>query len=55
MTPQIDAAAEWREARVLYPLYMALAREFVIDVAPCQDLEIALDGPSQESLELARQ
>ena len=34
-----DLAAEWREARLLYPLYSALAREFVIDLPACDDLE----------------
>jgi len=58
MTPNsqlTELAAEWREARLLYPLYAALAREFVIDLPPCSDLEAAIDAPPQESVELARQ
>ena len=27
-----DLAAEWREARLLHPLYSALGREFVIEL-----------------------
>jgi hypothetical protein len=48
-------AAEWRAARLLYPLYAALAREFVIDLPPCRDLEAGAEAPPQKSVELARQ
>jgi hypothetical protein len=55
-TPQLsDLAAEWRDARLLYPLYAALAREFVIDLPAHSDLEAEVDAPSQESVEQARQ
>jgi hypothetical protein len=50
-----ELAAEWRDARLLYPLYAALAREFVIDLSPHSDLEAAVDAPSQESVEQSRQ
>jgi hypothetical protein len=50
-----DLAAEWREARLLHPLYSALAREFVIDLPVCSDLESGLDNAPQESVEQARQ
>ena len=50
-----ELAAEWRDARVLYPLYAALAREFVIDLPPHSDLEAGMDAPPQESVEQARQ
>src|SRR5438067_920842 len=50
-----DLAAEWREARLLHPLYSALAREFVIDLPPCTELESGIDDPTQESVEQARQ
>ena len=50
-----DLAAEWREARLLYPLYSALAREFVIDLPACDDLETGLEDPPEESVEQARQ
>jgi hypothetical protein len=55
-TPQRnELAVEWRTARLLYPLYAALAREFVIDLPPCADLAAGIDAPPQESVELARQ
>jgi len=50
-----ELAAEWRDARQLYPLYTALAREFVIDLPPHSDLEAGVDAPPQESVEQARQ
>jgi len=50
-----ELAAEWREARLLYPLYTALAREFVIDLPAHSDLEAGVDAPPQESVEQARQ
>jgi len=51
-----DLAAEWREARLLHPLYSALGREFVIELpSSCPDLESGLEGPPQESVEQARQ
>jgi len=53
--PLNELAAEWRDARLLHPLYTALAREFVIDLPHCADLEAGLDAPPQESVEAARQ
>jgi hypothetical protein len=47
--------AEWSTARVLYPTYSALAREFVIDLTPCNDLETGVTQPPQESVEQAAQ
>ena len=47
--------ADWNAARILYPTYSALAREFVIDLTPCNDLETGVDQPPQESVEQARQ
>ncbi|HEY6308399.1 MAG TPA: hypothetical protein VI488_18285 [Candidatus Angelobacter sp.] len=55
-TPNLsDLAAEWRDARLLYPLYSALAREFVIELPHHSDLEAGVDAPPQESVEQARQ
>jgi hypothetical protein len=55
-TPQLsELAAEWHEARLLYPLYAALAREFVIDLPAHSDLESGVDAPPQESVEQSRQ
>jgi len=50
-----ELAAEWRDARLLYPLYAALAREFVIELPAHSDLEAGVDAPPQESVEQARQ
>jgi hypothetical protein len=47
--------AQWKTARVLYPTYSALAREFVIDLNPCADLEVGTDTPPRESVEQASQ
>lgn len=47
--------AQWNTARVLYPTYSALAREFVIDLEPCADLEAGSDTPPRESVEQAEQ
>jgi len=57
MTP-VEAnnpAAEWQTARTLYPLYSALAREFVIDLPAFGDLESEGDAPSPQSIEQAKQ
>ncbi len=50
-----DLSTEWREARQLHPLYAALARECVIDLPACPDLDAGTEAPSAESIELARQ
>jgi hypothetical protein len=47
-------SSEWRNAQIMYPLYVALAREFVIDLAPCPALECGQIEASEESMELAR-
>jgi hypothetical protein len=51
---KMDAAEEWRSARLLYPLYSALAREFVIESKPSGELETGTEVPSKEGLEQAR-
>ena len=48
-------AAEWNAARILYPTYSALAREFVIDLTPSNDLEAGIEQPPRESVEQASQ
>ena len=58
MTPSTGLAelvAEWRDARILYPLYASMGREFVIEMPSCADLEAGIDTPPQESIEMARQ
>jgi hypothetical protein len=54
-TPAPDLAAQWEAARRLYPIYFEIAREFVIEVQPCVDLEAGVDSPSKESVEQATQ
>jgi len=55
MTDLNQLTAEWNAARILYPTYSALAREFVIDLTPCNDLETGVEQPPRESVEQARQ
>jgi hypothetical protein len=54
-SPAPDLAAQWASARRLYPIYFEIAREFVIDVQPCADLEAGADTPGRESVEQATQ
>jgi hypothetical protein len=49
-----DLAALWATARRLHPIYTELAREFVIDITACSDLEAAVDTPGRESVEQAQ-
>ena len=53
--PTPDPAALWSSARRLHPIYAQLAREFVIDLPACVDLETAVDTPGSESVERAQQ
>jgi len=50
-----DLAALWSSARRLHPIYTELAREFVIDLPACADLEAGVDAPGRESVEQAQQ
>jgi len=50
-----DLAAMWSSARRLHPIYAQLAREFVIDVPACADLDAGVDAPGPESVEQAQQ
>lgn len=45
---------EWKTAKLLYPVYCALARECVIDAVPCAGLERQIENPTEESLQSAR-
>jgi hypothetical protein len=49
-----DPAALWSSARRLHPIYAELAREFVIDLPACTDLEAGVETPSVESIEQAQ-
>jgi hypothetical protein len=51
--PAPDLAAQWEAARRLYPIYFQIAREFVIEVQPCADLEAGVKSPGRESVEQA--
>ncbi len=53
--PTPDLAAIWSTARRLHPIYAELAREFVIDIPGCADLEAQADTPGRESVEQAQQ
>jgi hypothetical protein len=54
--PVVNSLAnEWQEARILYPLYSALQREFMSDLPDCAALASGDDCPPQEMVEEARQ
>jgi hypothetical protein len=53
--PPQDLATQWKSACRLAPLYLELAREFVIDVKPCEGLEPEAETPAAELVEQARQ
>ena len=52
-TPAQDLATQWNSARQLYPIYFELAREFVIDVQVCADLDAGVDCPGKDAVEQA--
>jgi hypothetical protein len=52
--PAPDLAAVWSSARRLHPIYAEMAREFVIDLPGCADLEAHVDTPGRESVEQAQ-
>ncbi len=54
-SPAPDLAAIWSSARRLHPIYAEMAREFVIDLPGCADLEAHVDTPGRESVEQAQQ
>ena len=43
----------WRTSRLLYPIYAALAREFVIETPACADLQLGAEAPGQDSIRQA--
>src|SRR5271156_3434529 len=53
--PAPDLATVWSSARRLHPIYAEMAREFVIDIPGCSDLEAHVDTPGRESVEQAQQ
>ena len=52
--PALDPVALWSSARRLHPIYAELAREFVIEVPACADLEAGVETPAPESIEHAQ-
>ncbi|MGH9600942.1 MAG: hypothetical protein ACRD24_01020 [Terriglobales bacterium] len=46
-----EAAAQWRAARQLYPVYAALVRQFELGIPPSRDLENPADRSEPEVLE----
>jgi hypothetical protein len=54
-SPAPDLATVWSSARRLHPIYAGMAREFVIDIPGCSDLEAHVDTPGRESVEQAQQ
>jgi len=54
-SPGLDLAAVWSSSRRLHPIYAELAREFVIEVPTCADLEAQVEVPGRESVEQAQQ
>ncbi|HTA50850.1 MAG TPA: hypothetical protein VK930_15460 [Verrucomicrobiae bacterium] len=53
--PAPDLATIWSSARRLHPIYAEMAREFVVDIPGCSDLEAHVDTPGRESVEQAQQ
>ena len=53
--PTSDPAALWSSVRRLHPIYLELAREFVIDAPACADLEAGVETPGPESIKQAQQ
>ena len=45
-----NTAALWKAWQRLYPLYCALANEFVLDAPPCPDLETVVEAPGPEAV-----
>jgi len=58
MTPQPESttnpAVVWAKIRRIYPIYADLAREFVVDLPACAELESGTDSPRPESVEQAQ-
>lgn len=54
-SPVPDLAALWSSARRLHPIYVELAREFVIDAPAFAALDEPVDAPDRETVEQAQQ
>lgn len=49
-----ELAAEWRAARRLYPLYLALIQQFDLEVPPSKELEHPMDRTEPAAIERVR-
>lgn len=47
---EISTAVRWEVWRRLHPVYCALAREFVLEIPPCDDLAAVIEIPSAENV-----
>lgn len=47
---EISTAERWQAWRRLHPVYCALAREFVLEIPPCDDLAAVIEIPSAENV-----
>ncbi|MGA8273323.1 MAG: hypothetical protein WB919_17305 [Candidatus Sulfotelmatobacter sp.] len=54
-SPALDLGALWSSARHLHPIYIELAREFVIDAPAFAALDEPTDSPDRETVEHAQQ
>ena len=54
-SPAPDLAALWSSARRLHPIYVELAREFVIEAPAFAALDEPVDAPDRETVEQAQQ
>jgi hypothetical protein len=54
-SPAPDFAAQWSSARRLHPIYVELAREFVIDAPAFAALDEPVDSPDEETVHQAQQ
>ena len=45
-----DPAAAWASAKLLHAVYMAIAREFLIDVSPCAECDGGAEAAAPESV-----
>jgi len=54
-SPVPDLAALWSSARRLHPIYVELAREFVLDAPPFAALDEPVDAPDRETVEHSQQ
>ncbi len=50
-----DPATTWAGIRRLHPIYIEMAREFVIDLPAAAGFDLQIDAPDQEMVENARQ